>query len=124
MGIRYDGGGGVYANLFDACPPFQIDGNFGTTAAIAEMLVQSDAGTIHLLPALPDDWKGGSVTGLCARGGFTVNETWENHRLVTATVESRTGEPCRVVYGDSAIDLTLKKGKRITLDEALAPASR
>ena len=124
MGIRYDGGGGVYANLFDACPPFQIDGNFGTTAAIAEMLVQSDAGTIHLLPALPDDWKDGSVTGLCARGGFTVNETWENHRLVTATVESKMGEPCRVVYGDSAIDLTLKKGKRITLDEALAPASR
>jgi alpha-L-fucosidase 2 len=116
MGERYDGGGGVYPNLFDACPPFQIDGNFGVTATIAEMLLQSGDGTIHLLPAIPEAWSEGKVTGLRARGGFDVSMAWKNGKLVSATIHSTTGEACRVNYGGQSIDLKIKKGKSVTLD--------
>lgn len=96
-GVNMENGGGTYPNLFDAHPPFQIDGNFGGTAGIANMLIQSDNGLIQLLPALPGQWNSGSFTGLCVRGGGVVNAEWKDHQLQRASLKATTGNIFRLM---------------------------
>jgi len=105
-------GGGTYPNLFDAHPPFQIDGNFGGAAAVAEMLVQSDENEIRLLPALPDAWSEGSVSGICARGGFEIEMNWNDKIVQQITISSKIGGKTTLIYGDNKREVELKKGEK------------
>lgn len=107
--------GGTYPNLFDAHPPFQIDGNFGGTAGVCEMLVQSTPDSIVLLPACPEEWSDGEVSGLCARGGFEVAMKWRNGRVVEATISSKTGGATTLCYNGKEKKVKVKAGKIVRL---------
>ncbi len=130
------GGGGTYPNLFDAHPPFQIDGNFGATAGITEMLLQSHAGYLSLLPALPAAWPAGSIKGIKARGNFTVDIQWKDGKLATAKIISGLGGICRIrtatpvkivevkanpAQGSNANPLNIAYGKVVYEKNARAP---
>jgi alpha-L-fucosidase 2 len=106
----------TYPDMFDAHPPFQIDGNFGGASGIAEMLLQSQNDTIEFLPALPPAWPTGSVSGLRARGGFVVDLTWLNQKLTAVTLHSLAGTNCHLRYGDLTRDVTMKKGASLQLN--------
>ncbi len=107
------GHGGIYANLFCAHPPFQIDGNFGVTAGIAEMLLQSHAGEIHLLPALPADWPTGRARGLRARGGVEVDMQWRGGKLASATLRAKVAGKHKVRHGGTVQCLELAAGQAV-----------
>jgi alpha-L-fucosidase 2 len=114
-------GGGTYANLFDAHPPFQIDGNFAATAGVCEMLVQSHLDEISLLPALPSYWPTGSVSGLRARGGFELGMSWRDGKVVSLTLKSLLGNPAKLRWGDSTVTVKPAAGESMVLGPDLKP---
>ena len=117
--LNYSRGGGTYPNLMDAHPPFQIDGNFGGTAGVAEMLLQSQGGEIRLLPALPAAWPTGAVRGLRARGGFELDLEWRDGELEQVTVRAEGGTTCRISYGALSRELELRPGVEMRLNGTL-----
>ena len=105
---------GVLENLWDTHPPFQIDGNFGGTSGVAEMLIQSHAGYVELIPCLPDVWNAGSFKGLCARGGFVVDAVWQNGKLTQANVLSNNGGEFRLMHKCEVKDTSFTYDGKIT----------
>jgi alpha-L-fucosidase 2 len=118
-GTNMSNGGGSYTNLLCAHPPFQLDGNMGSTAGVAEMLLQSQAGIIEILPALPDAWPTGSTEGLKARGNIRVNISWQKMALTSVIVRSPVAQKCVLQYGTKRVTLSLAANKAVTV-----PASR
>ena len=118
-GTDYNKGGGIYANLFCAHPPFQIDGNFGATAGITEMLLQSQEDFIELLPALPKAWKDGEIKGLIARGNFEISMKWENHQLISATLLAKSGGKCTIKYKANTASFQTVAGSKYDLLKSL-----
>ncbi len=104
--------GGTYPNLFDAHPPFQIDGNFGGSAGMVELLIQSQLGYINLLPALPDALPEGEISGVCARGGFELSFAWADGALTSVEILSKAGQPCQLKYKDQLIHFDTQAGER------------
>lgn len=105
---NYSKGGGTYPNLFDAHPPFQIDGNFGGTAGVCEMLIQSQDGRIELLPAIPEEWKDGAVSGLCARGGYEVAFEWKDGKVRDCSIKARQNGSVTLLYNGQQKTIKLK----------------
>jgi alpha-L-fucosidase 2 len=103
-------------NLFDTHPPFQIDGNFGGTAGIAEMLIQSHNNEIRLLPAVPEEWNRGEVKGLCTRGGFVIDMKWDDNKLIEAKISSEKGGKCSLIYYKKRQEIALQPGQKIILN--------
>jgi alpha-L-fucosidase 2 len=112
---NYQRGGGTYPNLFDAHPPFQIDGNFGGAAAVVEMLMHSSEKEIRLLPAIPDAWSEGKVEGICARGGFEISMEWKDKKPIMVTVLSKTGGNTMLFHGEKQVSVSLGKVEEIEL---------
>jgi alpha-L-fucosidase 2 len=115
--VNYGGGGGTYPNLFDAHPPFQIDGNFGGAAAVAEMLIQSNENEIFVLPALPVAWPNGSISGLKVRGAYTVDLTWKEGKLHSITIVPKGGKTMNLRY--KTMNLEIKGNKTLVLNSQL-----
>ncbi len=113
--VNYERGGGTYPDLLDAHPPFQIDGNFGGTAAVAEMLLQSGLDGITLLPALPDAWPDGKVSGLRARGGYEVSMEWKNGSLQNFSITALRNGPVTIHYKEQEKKVHLTKGQKVNL---------
>jgi alpha-L-fucosidase 2 len=120
-GTEYNKGGGTYPNLLDAHPPFQIDGNFGGTSGMTEMLLQSHDGFVYVLPALPDAWSTGSIKGLKARGGFIVDIAWKNKTVVSLKIHSTLGGNLRLATSPSFRSKQLKPAKRTNPNPFYAP---
>lgn len=114
-----DGAAGSYVNLFDAHPPFQIDGNFGAAAGIGEMIIQSHESYIEILPALPDAIPFGEVKGICARGGFVFNIKWNNGKLISLELTSNVGGQCKLMYNKQSISILTKAGETYKLNGEL-----
>ena len=112
-------GGGVYANMLSTHPPFQLDGNMGAAAGVAEMLMQSHGGVIKLLPALPKKWHTGQVKGLRARGGFEVSIDWKEGQLISTTITAKVAGSTVLKYQGKEVTVKLNKGESITLDGKL-----
>jgi alpha-L-fucosidase 2 len=110
------GGAGSFHNLFDAHPPFQIDGNFGGAAGIGEMIVQSHTKYLDILPALPSGLPNGSIKGICARGGFQLSIDWKDGQLQSVELLSLAGKDCLMRYKDKVVSLKTEKGKRYMLN--------
>jgi alpha-L-fucosidase 2 len=117
--VVYSGGGGSYTNLFDAHPPFQIDGNFGAPAGMIEMLLQSQLNEISILPALPDALSSGKISGVCARGGFELSFNWSNGKLNKIQVLSKAGKKCTLRYGEKVVEMATEKGKTYSFNGEL-----